>query len=188
MKTKELVYLDDLGNAVTSTLLLADALDINHADVFNEVRRELEEEKNELEAEGETAEDGELWMFYLKRTFIDSQGKTHDIYEITRDGMEILTWSYKDKEALIKEVLIKEFNKLNPPIFQRNLNALTKDEEEAVLGMLNFNSEEAITFKKATVRELNRRAGIISSLHSEIFELRKKLEFFNAKTILDYAN
>lgn len=175
MKTKELVYLNTVGTAITTTLILAEVLGINHADVFNEVTRELEEEKNEYEADGGTAEDGELWMYYWKSTFTDSQGKTHNIYEITQDGLEVLTWSYKDKEALIKEVLLEEFNKLDPPIF-RIIQEITEEKQiEAILQVFDSNHEVDRLFKKAALKALNRRAMMINQMSRQIREMSEKL-------------
>jgi len=175
MKTKELVYLDNLGNAITTTLLVAEVLGKNHKDVFNEVTRLLEEEKNEYEAEGETAEDGELWMFYWKRTFTDYQGKTHDIYEITQDGLDVLTWSYKDKEELIKEAFLNEFNKLDPPIF-RNIEQIIEEKQvKAILEIFDSNHEVDRLFKKAALKALNSRARVINQMYRQIGELSEKL-------------
>lgn len=193
MKTKELVYYNNIGDAVTTSLIVAEVLDIKHEDLFNEVKSFIEVIRDVPEVEGETAEDDELWMFFRKKTFTNSQGKKQDIYEITKEGIAMLALSFKEKEDLQKEdllieVLLKEFIELVHPIFRGAYKFLKKKEIEDVLRMLDLNSPEAIVFKKGLVSELNKRAVILDVFQTEISELRKKLEFYNAKTILDYAN
>jgi len=187
MKAKELIYLDNLGNALTTTLLVAEVLGKNHEVVFNEVARLLKEEKNEYEAQGETAEDGELWMFYWKRTFTDSQGKIHNIYEITRDGLDILTWSYKDKEDLMKDVFLKEFNKIDPPIFSSQEEITDDKQREAILQIFDSNHEVDRLFKKAALNELNKRARIIHHYQKEDIERAKKQHFLTELEGLIYG-
>jgi Rha family phage regulatory protein len=186
MKTKELVYRNDIGNIVTTSLMVAEKYGKDHISVLNTINRMIEEENKELEEYELDAEYGELWKYFEKSGYTDDEGRMFVIYEITQDGFEILVDEYED--LIMKEVFIKEFKKLHPPLFRYQQEITDVKQVEAVLCKFDSNTEDDRQFKKAAFNELNFRARIIRLLQTEISELKVKLDIYNPKTLLDHVN
>lgn len=100
----ELVLKSDKGNAITTSLLVAEKFGKQHKNVLASIR--------ELVSSAEKSA-----QYYHSTTYKDSTGRSNDMYVMNRDGFSLLVMGFNGTEALkFKIDFIEAFNKMEQMI------------------------------------------------------------------------
>ena len=99
---EELVKRNENGQAITSSLLVAQKFEKNHRDVLESIRELLR-----------TAENSALLSMFVESTYLTVQNKEMPMFIMNRDGFNLLTMGFTGTKALnYKLEFIEAFNKM----------------------------------------------------------------------------
>ena len=99
---EELVKRNEKGQAITSSLLVAQKFEKNHRDVLDSIRELLR-----------TAENSALLSMFVESTYLTVQNKEMPMFIMNRDGFNLLTMGFTGAKALsFKLEFIGAFNKM----------------------------------------------------------------------------
>lgn len=106
------------GQLVTTSTQIADYFDKRHDNVIRDIENVLKS------CSPKFAEDN-----YFKSSYVNQQGKTQPMYEMTKDGFTMLAMGYTGPKAMqFKEAYIAAFNKMAEQLNKHNETALQRVE------------------------------------------------------------
>lgn len=95
-----LVFKSEKGNAVTTSLLVAQKFGKEHKNVLASIREMISSAENSAQ-------------YYYSSSYKDSSGKSNDMYVMNRDGFSLLVMGFTGKDALAFKIsFIEAFNKM----------------------------------------------------------------------------
>ena len=103
--TTELVFMDESGQAITNSLLVAKKFGKDHKHVLESIRKLM------------TAENSAVLQMFEESTYINEQNKTQPMYLMNRDGFTLLAMGFTGTKAMeFKIDYINAFNKMESKI------------------------------------------------------------------------
>lgn len=106
------------GNLVTTSTQVAEYFDKQHGHVLRDIETVIKSCSPEFSKEN-----------YFQSSYINVQGKTQPMYEMTKDGFTMLAMGYTGPKAMqFKEAYIKAFNKMAEQLNRHNETALQRVE------------------------------------------------------------
>lgn len=106
----ELVSKTAKGTAVTTSRKIAEIFDKNHKDVLRTIRNLIDSAQN-------------CAQFFASTTYIDSSGKTNEMFVMTRDGFSLVAMGFTGEKAIQWKVkYIDAFNKMEAIIASNQIH------------------------------------------------------------------
>lgn len=110
---EELVFKSKKGTPVTTTLKVAEKFEKNHKDVLRAVRNLMNTAQN-------------CAQYFASTTYVDSSGKSNEMFVMTRDGFSLLAMGFTGEKAIQwKLKYIDAFNKMEQIIVHAQLPDFT---------------------------------------------------------------
>lgn len=169
----ELVYSNNKGRDVTTSLIVAEVFGKRHADVLRDIEQLS------------CSQDFRERNFALS-SYVSEQGKSLPMYEITKDGFSFLVMGYTGEKAdWFKERFINEFNKREALLMNddyiigramRVITERTKILEEANKKLETVTNEQAKSIAESAPKVLFADAVATSNTSILIGELAKILK------------
>lgn len=142
-ETTDLVFKSEKGNAVTSSLLIAEKFEKRHSDVLRSIDNLI-------------SVNAKLRSHCVLISYIDTQGKQRPMYILDRDGFTFVTMGFTGEKACnFKWEFIEQFNNMEEIIRTHMLSQLpdfTNPAEAARAWAIEYEAKEK-ALKEVNIKE-----------------------------------
>lgn len=163
---KDLVIMHD-QQAVTTSLVLAEAFNKNHRDVLEKISSKINSAENSAQYK----------KMFAEATYTDKSGKQNKMYYLNRDGFTFIAMGFTGKEAdKFKLKYIKAFNKMEKEINEHpKLRMPTNITEMTVMFYdVMKDQDKKIEKQNEKVEYLMNLSGLTSPRNKELTKARNK--------------